>query len=85
MTIEGLLIGILIVLVIMVLLALSIVKGIANIIEQQASILEKHTEWMNDIYDVMYAVKEESKVIIGEEPTKQQKDMFENGLKKFNQ
>ena len=79
--------GIFGILVIISLLLLSVLKGIADTLEQKKEIYSKQLEWMNDIYDVIYTPdNQKSKLIIGdEEPNNQHQLMFEEGIKKLNE
>lgn len=69
-----------------VILLISVLKGIASMLDQRREIFDKHQEWMNDIYDWVYAFKkEEEKMVIGdEESSTKQNEMYENAIQELN-
>jgi hypothetical protein len=88
MTIEVMLmIGVVSMLVIISLLLLSVLKGIADTLDQRKEFFIKQSEWMNDIYNFIFDannISKKNKVIIGEEqPEVDHQAMFIEGLKEI--
>lgn len=74
-------------LVIIILLLFSVLKGIAGTMEQRKEIFAKQLEWMSDVYNVMYKLGDEKQAIrIGDEtPDVDHQAMFEEGIKKIDE
>ena len=88
MTIEVMLmIGIVFMLMIISLLLLSVLKGIADTLDQRKDFFIKQAEWMNDIYSFMFDsdnIGNKNKIIVGDEqPDVDHQAMFIEGLKEL--
>jgi len=88
MTIEVMLmIGIVFMLMIISLLLLSVLKGIADTLDQRKEFFIKQAEWMNDIYSFMFDsdnIGNKNKIIVGDEqPDVDHQAMFIEGLKEL--
>lgn len=88
MTIEVMLmIGTLFMLLIISLLLLSVLKGIADTLDQRKEFFIKQAEWMNDIYNFIFDsdnIGNKNKIIVGDEqPDVDHQAMFNEGLKEI--
>jgi len=88
MTIEVMLmIGTIFMLVIISLLLLSVLKGIADTLDQRKEFFIKQAEWMNDIYNFIFDndnIGNKNKIIVGDEqPDVDHQAMFNEGLKEI--
>ena len=88
MTIEVMLmIGIVFMLLIISLLLLSVLKGIADTLDQRKEFFIKQAEWMNDIYNFIFDsdnIGNKNKIIVGDEqPDVDHQAMFNEGLKEI--
>jgi len=88
MTIEVMLmIGTVFMLLIISLLLLSVLKGIADTLDQRKEFFIKQAEWMNDIYNFIFDsdnIGNKNKIIVGDEqPDVDHQAMFNEGLKEI--
>jgi len=86
MTIEVILLScILGALVILLLLMISVLKGISESMDQKTSIYTKQSEWMSEIYALIYKEDDKkSSIIIGDEDQQNEtQSMFDAGVEKL--
>ena len=72
-------------LVLITLLLLSVLKGIADILEQRKEMHIKHCEWINEIYDWIYQPKRDSGIRVEDEDENgiNHSDMYREGIKEI--
>jgi len=73
--------------IIVILLLISIVKGISNIMDQQNTIFERTYERISDIYDLFGNIEPNNKkIMIGDEkPYIDHSAMFKQGIEEINE